>query len=92
MSGSIRAPLPCAFGLALATLAAWPLAAQSVPDARALGVPLTGTPGRYNAITDVAGVEVGHTTIIRGDGVLRGGTGPCANWRHRHPAPGPGGG
>src|SRR5687768_474503 len=36
--------------------------------ARALGVPFEGTPGPLNAITDVAGVEVGHTTIIRGEG------------------------
>jgi len=51
-------------------------AAQDVPDARRLGVPLTGTPGRFNAITDVAGVEVGHATLVRGDGVLRVGEGP----------------
>jgi D-aminopeptidase len=41
--------------------------AQTIPpNARDLGVTLTGTPGPNNAITDVAGVEVGHTTIIRG--------------------------
>ncbi|HSG07597.1 MAG TPA: P1 family peptidase, partial [Longimicrobiales bacterium] len=39
-------------------------------------VPLTGTPGRHNAITDVAGVEVGHTTIRSGEGVLVVGRGP----------------
>jgi L-aminopeptidase/D-esterase-like protein len=50
--------------------------AQKVPDARALGVPFTGTVGRFNAITDVAGVEVGHTTLIRGDGPLVVGQGP----------------
>ncbi len=38
------------------------------PRARDLGVPLEGTPGARNAITDVAGVEVGHTTLISGDG------------------------
>ncbi len=37
------------------------------PRARDLGVPFDGTPGRRNAITDVAGVEVGHETIIAGD-------------------------
>lgn len=45
--------------------------AQSVPRARDLGVPFTGTPGPLNAITDVAGVEVGYTTLISdepGDG------------------------
>ncbi|MFC1660485.1 P1 family peptidase [Gemmatimonadota bacterium] len=50
--------------------------AQKVPDARALGVPLAGTPGPFNAITDVVGVEVGHTTIIDGDGPLSVGEGP----------------
>ena len=51
-------------------------AAQNVPDARALGVWLTGEPGPINAITDVAGVEVGHSTIIEGDGPLVVGEGP----------------
>jgi D-aminopeptidase len=36
----------------------------------------TGTPGRFNAITDVAGVRVGHKTLIEGDGPLRVGHGP----------------
>jgi D-aminopeptidase len=44
--------------------------------ARGLGVPFEGTPGPLNAITDVAGVEVGHATIIRGDGPLVVGQGP----------------
>jgi L-aminopeptidase/D-esterase-like protein len=42
------------------------------PRARALGVPLAGTPGRWNAITDVAGVQVGYTTLIEGDSVRTG--------------------
>ena len=46
------------------------------PRARALGVPFDGTPGPLNAITDVAGVEVGYTTLIRGDGKLKVGEGP----------------
>jgi L-aminopeptidase/D-esterase-like protein len=45
--------------------------------ARAIGVPLDGTPGQHNAITDVAGVEVGHSTIIRGEGPLVVGQGPA---------------
>lgn len=53
-----------------------PACAQDVPDARALGVRLTGEPGPNNAITDVAGVEVGHSTIIRGEGPLVVGEGP----------------
>jgi L-aminopeptidase/D-esterase-like protein len=44
--------------------------------ARDLGVPFDGTPGAFNAITDVPGVEVGTTTIIRGDGPLKVGEGP----------------
>jgi L-aminopeptidase/D-esterase-like protein len=46
------------------------------PRARDLGIPFEGTPGRSNAITDVAGVEVGHTTLIAGEGKLVVGTGP----------------
>lgn len=49
---------------------------QGKPRARDLGVPFDGTPGRYNAITDVAGVEVGHTTLIAGSGRLVVGRGP----------------
>src|SRR6202162_1897966 len=44
--------------------------------ARDLGVPFDGTPGALNAITDVKGVEVGHTTLISGAGKLQVGVGP----------------
>ena len=44
--------------------------------ARDLGIPLEGTTGPLNAITDVPGVTVGHTTLIRGSGPLRVGQGP----------------
>ena len=37
---------------------------------RGLGLPFAGTPGTYNAITDVAGVEVGAVTLIAGEGKL----------------------
>ena len=50
--------------------------AEVPPRARDLGVPFDGTPGPLNAITDVAGVEVGHSTIIRGEGKLVRGEGP----------------
>jgi L-aminopeptidase/D-esterase-like protein len=50
--------------------------AQSKARARDLGIPFEGTPGPLNAITDVAGVEVGHTTIIQGEGELEVGQGP----------------
>ena len=35
-----------------------------------------GTPGKYNSITDVDDVEVGHSTIINGNGKLIVGEGP----------------
>jgi L-aminopeptidase/D-esterase-like protein len=50
--------------------------AQTKPRARDLGVPFEGTPGIFNAITDVKGVEVGHTTLISGSGKLKVGEGP----------------
>jgi D-aminopeptidase len=52
------------------------LGAQARPRARALGIPFDGTPGPLNAITDVAGIEVGQVTLVRGDGRLVVGTGP----------------
>jgi len=64
------------------TLAVWCVAltaaAQSQPQPRArdLGVPFDGSPGPLNAITDVRGIEVGHATIISGEGPLKVGVGP----------------
>jgi L-aminopeptidase/D-esterase-like protein len=49
---------------------------SSRPRARDLGIPFDGTPGPRNAITDVAGVEVGYTTLIEGEGPLEVGKGP----------------
>jgi D-aminopeptidase len=49
---------------------------QNKPRARDLGVPFEGTTGPLNAIVDVAGVEVGHKTLISGDGKLQVGIGP----------------
>lgn len=46
------------------------------PRARDLGVPFDGAPGPLNAITDVAGVEVGFKTLISGEGPLVKGKGP----------------
>ena len=72
-----RLPRPVRYSLATGAIVwigvavvATAVSAQRVPDARALGVPLTGTPGPNNAITDVGSVEVGHATIIRGEGLL----------------------
>ena len=44
--------------------------------ARDLGIPFSGSPGPLNAITDIAGVTVGHVTLISGDGPLDVGSGP----------------
>lgn len=46
------------------------------PRARDLGIPFDGQPGELNAITDVAGVEVGQVTLIEGEGLLKVGSGP----------------
>jgi D-aminopeptidase len=70
-----RPLLPLSAAVALLGLAA-ALLASGGPRARDLGVPFDGTPGPLNAITDVRGVEVGHATIIRGEGPRRVGQGP----------------
>ncbi len=62
--------------LLLCVLLVMPAFAQTKPRARDLGVPFDGTPGARNAITDVAGVEVGHSTLIAGAGKLQVGRGP----------------
>ena len=65
------------------------------PRARSLGIAFPGTTGRWNAITDVPGVEVGYTTLIEGTDVRTGVTGihprgrsdrgdPCAAGIHSH--------
>jgi hypothetical protein len=56
-----------------------PAAADSAdrpPRGRALGIPFEGTPGPLNAITDVPGVEAGHVSLIRGEGLLKVGEDP----------------
>jgi D-aminopeptidase len=56
----------CAYCVAIVT-------AQTRPRARQLGIaPGIYPPGRLNAITDVVGVRVGHTTVIEGDDVRTG--------------------
>ncbi|HLY62120.1 MAG TPA: P1 family peptidase [Terriglobia bacterium] len=50
--------------------------AQTKPRARDLGIPFEGNPGPLDAITDVKGVEVGHATLISGNGKLVVGQGP----------------
>jgi D-aminopeptidase len=46
------------------------------PRARDLGLPFDGVTGKFNAITDIAGVEVGFTTLIEGEGPVQVGKGP----------------
>lgn len=54
-------------------VAAFLASAQSKPRARDLGVaPGVHQPGALNAITDVAGVRVGHTTLVEGDRIRTG--------------------
>jgi L-aminopeptidase/D-esterase-like protein len=66
----MRLPALVLIGAVLAT------AGRAADRARDLGVPFDGAPGPLNAITDVAGVEVGHATIVRGEGALVVGQGP----------------
>src|SRR4029079_9844364 len=71
--------MPITLSLAVASLAvaaALAAAQQPHPRARDLGVPFEGTAGPLNAITDVAGVEVGLVTLIEGQCALQVGKGP----------------
>ncbi len=61
--------LPCLLAGVSSALAAEP----DAPRARDLGIPFAfGAPGRWNAITDVPGVEVGHETLVLGEAVRTG--------------------
>jgi D-aminopeptidase len=62
--------------LLLAAATAIPGVAQNRPRGRDLRIPFPGQTGPLNSITDVAGVAVGHVTIIEGDGKLIPGKGP----------------
>jgi len=57
-------------------LACHTVSADNTIRARNLGIPFEGQPGPLNAITDVAGVEVGQVTLIEGEGLLQVGSGP----------------
>ena len=65
-----------AVACAVATPSSAQTPASGKPRARDLGLPIGGTAGPLDAITDVAGVEVGHTTLISGSGKLVVGKGP----------------
>lgn len=69
-------PLRLTLWLLLAAATALPSAAQNRPRGRDLGIPFPGQTGPTNAITDVAGVAVGHVTLIEGEGKLVPGKGP----------------
>ena len=71
--------MKCLFAIGIAAVICAATAtggAQAKQRARDLGIPFDGTPGPFNAITDVAGVEVGMTTLIAGEGPLKVGAGP----------------
>lgn len=54
------------------------------PRARDLGIPFDGKTGPFNSITDVKGVEVGHVTLISGEGALEVGKGAGSNGSDGH--------
>lgn len=56
--------------LGVLLMAGTALAAE--PRARDIGIPFSGTPGPWNAITDVKGVTVGEVTLVEGEGVRTG--------------------
>ena len=62
--------------LILATLIFTYTVSAQKPRARDIGIPFDGTTGKFNAITDVKGVEVGYSTIISGEGKNIRGKGP----------------
>ena len=74
MSNVARTLLPAALFVLSAQFV--PALGQTAPRARDIGVPFDGNPGPLNAITDVSGVEVGHVTLVSGEGRLEVGKGP----------------
>ena len=70
--------------------AAAPIPFRKRQRPRDLGIRIgTLQPGRWNAITDVPGVRVGYSTVIRGSGAMKVGDGPVrtgvtAVWPHDH--------
>src|SRR5687768_13263113 len=71
-----RVELRITVGLLLAACLTVSGEAQTRPRGRELGIPFPGQTGPLNAITDVAGIAVGHVTLIEGEGKLVPGKGP----------------
>src|SRR5262245_13247044 len=61
----------------LLSCTAFAATAADAPRARDIGIPLDGKPGALNAITAVAGIEVGQVTLIKGERKLKRGEGPA---------------
>src|SRR5438876_12090636 len=61
-------------------LPATPGVENKIVRARHVGIPFEGTPGKFNGITDVAGAEVGYTTLISSEGALTVGERPVRDW------------
>ena len=72
----VRSIFLLCFGLAFMSVSRAQDKPVGKPRARDLGVSFDGRPGPLNAITDVAGVTIGHTTLISGEGKLQIGKGP----------------
>lgn len=72
----LRSLIGAAGAAALLVGAAGTATGEEKPRARDLGIPFTGEPGPNNAITDVAGLTVGYSTIIEGEGPIEVGKGP----------------
>jgi L-aminopeptidase/D-esterase-like protein len=72
----LRSLIGAAGAAALLVGAAGTASGEEKPRARDLGIPFTGEPGPNNAITDVAGLTVGYSTIIEGEGPIEVGKGP----------------
>ncbi len=65
-----------ALAVLLAATVTFPCATQTRPRGRDLGNPFPGQTGPANAINHVAGLAVGHVTLVEGDGRLVPGQGP----------------
>ena len=63
-----------------------PATTQTRPRGRDLGIPFPGQTGPANAITDVAGIAVGHVTLIEGEGIDGQGFGGIINVQRAGPA------